>query len=123
MSTHSQSPLVALEKVSRIGKVLERPESVLAFTDGTLAVSHRGRGISRIAADGTVTTIGPDPALAGGHELVPNGIDPRPDGSFLLANIGEGGGIWRLTPDGALTPHLMEADGVPAGGGKLRDDR
>ncbi|WP_274424951.1 SMP-30/gluconolactonase/LRE family protein [Chelativorans sp. YIM 93263] len=112
MSIDPKSPLCPLEQVTRIGSGLERPESVHAFADGTLAVSHRGRGVSRISANGTVTTIGPDPALAGGHELVPNGIAPQPDGSFLLANIGEGGGIWRLAPDGSLSPHLMEADGV-----------
>jgi sugar lactone lactonase YvrE len=49
---------------------------------------------------------------ANGAELIPNGIAPLPDGGFLVANIGEGGGVWRLSPEGDLTPHLMEVDGV-----------
>lgn len=112
MTIRSQSPLCSVEQITRIGHGLERPESVHAFTDGTFAVSHRGHGVSRVSASGVVATIGPDPARAGGHELVPNGIAPQLDGSFLIANIGEGGGIWRLSPDGTLAPHLMEADGV-----------
>ncbi|OCW59596.1 gluconolactonase [Hoeflea olei] len=112
MTPHAHTPLVRIEQVSKIGKNLERPESVHFFSDGSLAASHRGRGVSRILPNGDVTTIGPDPAIANSHELVPNGIAPLADGSFLLSNIGEGGGIWHLSPEGTLSPHLMEADGI-----------
>lgn len=106
------TPELSFEDVSRHGDGLQRPESIHVLQDGTLVFSHRGRGVSRIAADGRLTTLGPDPALAAGHELIPNGIALQDDASTLIANIGEGGGIWRLAADGALTPHLMEADGV-----------
>ncbi|MGF1623125.1 MAG: SMP-30/gluconolactonase/LRE family protein [Rhodomicrobiaceae bacterium] len=100
-----------LNSVSAIGYELERPESVQATADGSLYVSHRARGITQIMHDGSQRLIGRPGLTANGHELIPNGIQPMPDGSFLLANIGEGGGVWRLSEEGALTPHLMEVDG------------
>jgi len=106
------SPELTFNDVRPIGDRLNRPESVQVLGDGRLAVSHRGRGVSFVTPDGEVTTRGPEPALAGGEELIPNGIAPQPDGSFLIANIGEGGGIWKLAADGDLTPYLMEVDGV-----------
>lgn len=113
------------ESVSHHGTGLQRPESIHVLTNGTLVFSHRGRGVSRITKEGTLTTYGPDPALAAGHELIPNGIAPQSDGSTLIANIGEGGGIWRLTPEGALNPHLMEVDGVALAAANfvMTDDR
>ena len=35
------------------------------------------------------------------------------DGSFLIANLGDDGGIWRLDRSGLLTPVVREVDGVP----------
>lgn len=110
---NSYIPKLSYEDVSRHGADLKRPESIQVLKDGTLIFSHRGRGISRITTDETLATHGPDQALAAGHELIPNGIALQADGSTLIANIGEGGGIWRLTTEGALEPHLMEVDGVP----------
>ncbi len=112
LNTQTHVSRLSYEDVSHHDTKLQRPESVHVCPDGALIVSHRGRGISRIAPDGTVSTLGPDPALAGGHELIPNGIAPQADGSTLIANIGEGGGIWRLSPEGVLTPHLEEVEGV-----------
>ena len=91
---------------------LSRPESIHVLSDGTFAASCRGRGVSLFDGKGARRDLGPENAVANGHELIPNGIAPQADGSFLLANIGEGGGIWRLGAEGALTPHLMEVDGV-----------
>lgn len=98
--------------VRPIGSGLLRPESVHVLGNERLAVSHRGRGVSLVSVEGKTVTIGPASALAGGHELIPNGIAPQADGSFLIANIGEGGGIWRLSAQGELTPFLMEVDGL-----------
>lgn len=67
-------------------------------------------GVTRIASDGTQETW---LARAPGFELRPNGIALMPDGSFLLANLGETGGVWRLRRDGALEPFLVEIDGRP----------
>ena len=108
----ARKPRISIEQVRHIGQNLDRPESVHIRADGSFAVSHRGRGVSLVTPEGAVTTLGPSPAIAGGAELIPNGIGPQVDGSFLIANIGEGGGIWRLTREGALTPVLMEVDGI-----------
>ena len=112
MSDEKFSAELSNADVQRVGSGLVRPESVHVLGNGTLAVSHRGRGVSFVSSDGTTTTLGPSPALADGEELIPNGIAPQPDGSFLIANIGEGGGIWRLSAQGELTPFLMEVDGI-----------
>jgi sugar lactone lactonase YvrE len=107
-----------------VGRDLNRPECVLSLGDGSLLVSHRGGGAMRIGADGAQALIGRSGLLANGHEIVPNGIALLPDGDLLLANIGEGGGVWRLTPGGELLPFLMEADGVflDAANFVMRDD-
>jgi sugar lactone lactonase YvrE len=112
VSISNPTPRIPNNCIRRISHDLNRPESVNVLADGRLAVSHRGRGVSLISPQGTVTTLGPNPATAIGHELIPNGIAPQADGSFLIANIGNDGGIWRLTPDGALTPYLLEVDGT-----------
>ena len=43
--------------------------------------------------------------------LRPNGIALTDNGSFLIANLGDDGGVWRLGRDGTLTPFLLEVDG------------
>ncbi|MFV0333965.1 MAG: SMP-30/gluconolactonase/LRE family protein [Tropicimonas sp.] len=112
MTDRTQTARLSHDAVTHHGSGLNRPESVHVLANGRLLVSHRGRGISRIAMDGAVTTLGPAQAQAGGHELIPNGIAPQADGSTLIANIGEGGGIWRLSPEGALAPHLEVVEGI-----------
>ncbi len=104
-------PVIGLDAVSFVGVGLQRPESVQVAPDGSLYASHRGAGVTQICRDGTQVLIGRKGMTANGHELVPNGIAALPDGSFLIANIGEGGGVWRLERDGRLTPYLMEVDG------------
>jgi hypothetical protein len=103
----TQRPELHFEDLTAIRRNLERPESVHCLPDGRLAVSHRGRGVSFVAPDGDIETRGPEDA-----EFIPNGIAPQRDGSFLIANIGEAGGVWTLTPQGALEPYLMEVDGI-----------
>jgi hypothetical protein len=98
--------------VTLVGNKLDRPESIHVSADGGLIVSHRARGVSRITKDGRVTTHGPDPACVNGAELVPNGIAPQADDSVLIANIGEGGGIWCLKPDETLEPVVSVVDGI-----------
>ena len=106
------TPRIGIDRVSRLGRQLARPESVQVLSDVLLAVSHRGRGVSFVHADGTSRILGPDDPRPGGEELIPNGIAPLADGGFLIANIGEGGGVWHLSAAGELTPRLMEVDGV-----------
>jgi len=105
-------PRLSASTLVPVQKNLSRPESIHVLPDGTFAVSCRGRGVSLFDGKGARRDLGPVNALANGHEVIPNGIAPQNDGSFLLANIGEGGGVWRLSADGALTPHLMQVEGV-----------
>ncbi len=49
----------------------------------------------------------------GVEEFLPNGFALLPDRSFMIANLGPSGGVYRMLPDGALLPELIEVDGVP----------
>ncbi len=97
--------------IGTLGHDLARPECVLATRQGDLYVSHRGAGITHIRPDGQQQFIGAHAQIEG-HEFVPNGFCMLPGGDFLIANIGEAGGVWRMTPKGELSPFLREADGI-----------
>jgi sugar lactone lactonase YvrE len=98
-----------LEQLVFSGTGLNRPESVLATRDGAIWASHwAGGGVSRIDADGSVRHLLPKNPVSGVH---PNGIALASDGSFLLASLGETGGIWQLTGQGELAPWLTEVEG------------
>jgi sugar lactone lactonase YvrE len=45
--------------------------------------------------------------------LRPNGVALARDGSLLIAQLGDTGGVWRLDAAGSLTPVLLDVDGVP----------
>ncbi|NJM50714.1 MAG: SMP-30/gluconolactonase/LRE family protein [Sphingomonadales bacterium] len=95
--------------LSSIGAGLNRPESVLATSNGDVWAAHwAGGGVSRIRPDGSVRHHLPKNPVADIH---PNGIALMPDGSFLLANLGDAGGIWQLTQKGALKPFLTDIEG------------
>ena len=96
--------------LTAVGTGLHRPECVVVGRDGGIYVPDWRGGVTRIAADGSQQTW---LARERGVELRPNGIDLLPDGSFLLANLGEHGGVWRLDRDGALQPFLTEIEGRP----------
>lgn len=89
-----------------IGRGLVRPECVLAGADGSLFCSDARGGVMRIAPDGNLALLG------GRAKLVPNGIAALPDGGFLLANVGEEGGVWQLASDGRLTRLDLRLDGA-----------
>lgn len=97
-----------LADVRFIGEGLQRPECVLTTRRGVLYVSDR-EGYATIAPDGAVTRVR---AANPPEHFLPNGIALLPDGSVLIADLGLGGGVWRMTPDGALAPWLMEVDGI-----------
>ena len=104
--------MIDLSSIAHIGRDLDRPECVIATSDGSFYVSHRGRGATRIAPDGTQTILA-DVTVHNGLSIIPNGIALRPDGTLLLANISDAGGILELDPDGCR-PVMAEIEGRQA---------
>jgi sugar lactone lactonase YvrE len=102
---------VALDQVSSFGTGLRRPECVLATESGDLFVAHLGSGVMHIAPDGRQRAIGATSEIEG-KPWIPNGIALTERGDFIIANMGEGGGLWRLSGDGTVTPLLREIDGI-----------
>jgi hypothetical protein len=91
-----------------VGQDLARPECVVATARGDVFASDRRGGIARVHE-------GRPPELILGRgvaEFLPNGFALLPDRSFMIANLGPGGGVWRMLPDGALAPELLEVDGM-----------
>ena len=85
------------EDLDFLGGDLVRPECLLATRAGKLYAADWRGGVTKIAPDGQQSLIlassGPE---AGPVPIKPNGIAMEPDGSFLLANLGDAGGLWRL---------------------------
>jgi sugar lactone lactonase YvrE len=100
---------VALSELEQVGQDLRRPECVLAHADGDLFVPDWRGGVTRVKADGSQETWLAD----GTNDIRPNGIAMLPGGSFLLANLGVAGGVWRLHRDGGLAPFVTELEGAP----------
>ena len=113
-----------LASVTFVGEGLQRPECVLATRDGTLHVPDWRGGVVRIDPDGRQTAIGCAPTKEEARFL-PNGIVLVRDGSYLFANLGVDGGIWRLYADGHCEPWLTTVDGaaLPAVNFVWMDDR
>jgi len=97
-----------LADVTFIGDGLQRPECVLATRRGVLYVSDR-EGYATLAPDGAVTRVR---AKNPPEHFLPNGIALLADGSVLIADLGLGGGVWNMAPDGMLTPWLMDVDSM-----------
>ena len=97
-----------LDDVAFVGDGLSRPECVLATRRGDLYVSDSRGGIAHVAADGTTRLISTRGAPEG---FLPNGIALLESGDFLIANLGDVGGVWRMSPDGDCVPHLLEVGG------------
>ncbi|MEO0996481.1 MAG: 5-valerolactone hydrolase, partial [Pseudomonadota bacterium] len=92
------------------GAGLHRPECVLATASGRLWVSDWRGGVTAIHPRGNCEPLLASPPVAG---LRPNGIAMRPDGSFLLACLGEYGGIWHLGRNGRCEPFCTRVEGRP----------
>jgi sugar lactone lactonase YvrE len=85
---------------------------VLTTPAGDVYVSDWRGGVTAIRADGRQQSW-----LAAGQgagDLRPNGIALTRDRTFLLADLGSAGGVWRLGTDGTLMPVLAEVDGIAA---------
>ena len=99
------------EGLGWIGEGLDRPECVLCTAAGDTYVSHR-TGLTRIDAAGRTShrVFGPSP------DWMVNGIAIDRDGSFLVANLGRVGGVWRWSSRGGLVPFVTEIEGTPLPG-------
>jgi len=98
------------EKIRFIGKGLFRPECVLCTAKGNIYTADWNGGIAWLKPDGSHHLILPsNPPF----QIKPNGIAMCRDGSFLLANLGEEGGLFRLGRNGDLVPVLTDLDGTP----------
>ncbi|MEO3413152.1 SMP-30/gluconolactonase/LRE family protein [Roseovarius sp. CAU 1744] len=100
-----------LDRVTTVGRGLSRPESVLTTSSGDIFVSHKGHGVARILPDGRQFLLAGAQQI-GGLPVVPNGIALRPDGSFLVANISDAGGLLEVDPDGMRLFHRCAASGA-----------
>jgi sugar lactone lactonase YvrE len=95
------------EALGFIGTRLQRPECVLVTKRSEIFVSDR-QGVAVISPDGATRRV---VAKSAPDHFLPNGIALLPDRSLLVADLGLGGGVLRLTLDGELTPWLNEVDG------------
>ncbi len=100
----SETPLVPLSAVSWIGEGLKRPECVLTTAKGEVFAGDHHSGIAEIGKPKR-DIVGAPPGF------LPNGVAMLPDRQFLIANLGPGGGVWRLDREWRLWPHLFEVQG------------
>ena len=99
---------VGLDELRFLGRDLARPECVVVTARGDVFASDRRGGIARVHDDRP-------PELIRGRgvgQFLPNGFALLPDRSFMIANLGPAGGVWRMLPDGELVPELLEVDGM-----------
>ncbi len=97
-----------LDSLESVGNGLNRPECVLCTGDGSVIVSDWGGGVCRISEDGEQRRL---LARDSPVDILPNGIALQPDGTFLLSNLGDSGGVWRLFENGRIEPAVTEVDG------------
>ncbi len=88
------------------GRELQRPECVWIDGDGVWASDARG-GVARVREND-------DPVLLGTGIAEANGFSRRPDGSFVVAGIGDGG-LHTIARDGTTRRLLDSFDGKPLG--------
>lgn len=101
----------SLDDLTWTGQGLNRPECVLACSNGNVYTADWRGGVALTRPDGRQALYLADPV--DGEALKPNGIALLPDGSFLLAHLGaDRGGVFHLRCDGATAPWLLRADGV-----------
>ena len=87
---------------------LDRPECIVATSNGRLYVSDFRGGVTVIEPDGRQKLI---KSKNTEFDLKPNGILLEKDGTFLIAHLGDReGGIYRLHPDGSLDEVLLKIE-------------
>jgi sugar lactone lactonase YvrE len=90
------------------GRGLHRPECVLPTASGDVYVPDWRGGVAVVRADGSTQSW---LAQGPGFDLKPNGIGFLPDGRFLIANLGDDGGVWAMDTEGTVTPFLTHIGG------------
>ena len=100
----TETPLIPLAAVTWIGEGLKRPECVLTTAKGELFAGDHHSGIVEVGKPKR-DIVGAPPGF------LPNGVAMTREREFLIANLGPGGGVWRLDREWRLFPHLFEADG------------
>ena len=107
------TPPIPLTEVRTLGRGLRRPECVACTAAGEIWVSHAlpegGGGVARLGPDGSLQPVIAASGAPG--DFMPNGWSMEPGGSFLIANLGPSGGVYRLHRDGRAEPVLLEVDG------------
>ena len=109
-----------------LGRDLIRPECIVATRRGHIYASHAGDGggIARVSGHRIEELY-----LARSGDVpdgfIPNGYALMPDGSFLIANVGDQGGVFRLYRDGRMEAFVTEVDGrtLPACNFVNRDEK
>lgn len=96
-----------IQNLTKIGSDLSRPECVVSAPDGSIYTSNFGRGITRIHGCGKQEVF----EACDARPLGTNGFAMHPDGSFLVADLGERGGVWKLARNGDIKPFLVEVEG------------
>ena len=99
---------VSSDQLTFHGEGLQRCECVMTTRQGDLFMPDKRGGVSIIRANGQTDLVLARNAPEG---FLPNGIALLPDRSWLIANLGPSGGLYHLSPDGTLTPRLLQVDG------------
>ena len=113
-----------LDAISFVGSGLKRPECVLCTQRGALFSADWRGGVAHRLPNGEQRLyrgLTPD-----GRVLRPNGISLNPDGSFLVADLGDDkGGVFHLTRAGEVQVFLDQVDGIelPPSNFVFSDDR
>lgn len=103
--------MIELDKISKIGIKLNRPECVLTTSNGRIYTADWRGGIGIIEPDGTQWYL-----IADFDDVIlrPNGICLMPDGSILIAHLGlENGGVYRIEENGKTEPFCLVVAGEP----------
>ena len=99
---------IPLNQIVPFGRRLNRPECVLPTAAGDVYVPDWRGGVAVVRADrSTQSWLAQDTGI----DLKPNGIAFLPDGRFLIANLGDDGGVWVMDTEGTVTPFLTHIGG------------
>jgi len=110
--------------IQSVGVGLQRPECILAESDGTLWAADARGGVMKIMPDGQQSLVAPEDTSPRGVDFqsryvqsqgsLPNGIAFLPSGDFIIANWGTDS-IETMGRDGRVERLFDSIDGTPLG--------